>query len=268
MRPPEIICNMPMPEYICTEAVNTGLVTAALRSPAHYIEAKREPYELKQDDLGSALHCAVLEPDRFAAEYVCVPEDIGSLVRKKGRDWLEDAKKRTARELILPYAAYQKVYGMRDAVMADPEARELIEGAVHEESHFWDDPKTGLRCKARVDSRLTNRPMLCDIKTTDDARLNAASRRIAQQRWHIQPAHYLRGASITTGTTYSEWRWIFVELERPHGVCVHHPSPDLFMVAEYEIDTALELIAHCRAEGVWPAYNDRGGEVTLPPWME
>ena len=67
------IANLPQNEYRTAEGVSRSELHVLARSPMHYKYAQDHPREETPAlTFGSALHCYVLEPERFADEYIVV----------------------------------------------------------------------------------------------------------------------------------------------------------------------------------------------------
>ena len=74
-----ILENLTNAEYHASEGISASGLKLIGRSPLHYwaayLDPKREPrVETPALKLGTAIHTAVLEPMRFADEYVVVPD--------------------------------------------------------------------------------------------------------------------------------------------------------------------------------------------------
>ena len=64
-----------------TSAISASGLKLFMRSPAHYYAAYLDPNRVEHQPtaamkLGTATHCAILEPERFNAEYVAMPEGL------------------------------------------------------------------------------------------------------------------------------------------------------------------------------------------------
>ena len=64
-----------------TSAISASGLKLFMRSPAHYYAAYLDPNRVERQPtpamrLGTATHCAILEPTRFNAEYAVIPESI------------------------------------------------------------------------------------------------------------------------------------------------------------------------------------------------
>jgi hypothetical protein len=71
--------GVPYEQYAAWDACSSSRLSRLLRSPAHaraYIDGQIED-DTPAKAFGSAAHCAILEPDRFASAYVRAPEGDG-----------------------------------------------------------------------------------------------------------------------------------------------------------------------------------------------
>ncbi len=162
--------------------------------------------ETESKVLGSAVHCAVLEPDYYEDRYVREPslEDLpgtpktrGANVYKEARmlasagvlephlyvidpalkmkaekkaehyDIVLDAHQRGKRK-VLTEKQYDISRRIRDRLLREPsQARDLVESFDQTEvSVVADDPVTGVRCKVRPDGVLKSTGLIADLKTT------------------------------------------------------------------------------------------------------
>jgi hypothetical protein len=118
---------------------------------------KKKP--TKATTLGSAEHCAILEPEKFRDRYVVFD---GDRRKKEFKEFKEEHDGKT----ILSSDDYCKIKTMADAIYSDKHASRLLLEPKHERelSMQWEDPDTQLVCKGRIDSVTPN--TLLDIKTT------------------------------------------------------------------------------------------------------
>ena len=66
---PGIYPDLPNEEYHRCDGVSNSMLSDMARSPAHFQAARRrQREETPAMAIGTAIHCAVLEPERFAAE--------------------------------------------------------------------------------------------------------------------------------------------------------------------------------------------------------
>lgn len=244
-------------EYHADPAISASHLHAVARSPHHYWSRYLDPNRLPVEPtaamrLGTLVHCAVLEPDQLQLRYGVVPDRRS----KEGKA----AAERMAANGIEGVTAGDMMTAqcMADAVHRHPAAAALLANGKAEQSFWWDDLPTGMRCKCRPD--WYNGTTIVDLKTTTDASPAGFARSVVQYRYHVQANHYLAG-------TFAE-RFVFIAVEKIYP----------FAVAVYELDTIamqhgealrradLATIADCRATQEWPGYSDTCQALSLPQW--
>jgi exodeoxyribonuclease VIII len=261
--------------------VNNGaLKILSGKTPAHY-QAWVETTE--NDDaaalvFGRALHCAVLEPDLFAETYVEPvdhphrrPTAIQRNAKKPSQSTLDaiaywDAwEAANAGKTEITLLEKQKLIGMSDAIRRHPLAGRLLVGGTAEETIVWDDPRTGLRCKARADYHAAERGVLVDIKTTEDASEKGFMLSVARYGYHLQHAHYA-SAFQALGHELRAFLFVAVEKEPPYAVAVHCLDPEAEARGIELRDRAMDTLNHCLRTDTWPAYEPRIHRLALPLW--
>ena len=196
------------------------------KSPALIEWVKKAPRdESEAGETGTALHSAVLEPEKFAIEYVKRPSfDRRTKDGKAGAEAF-DATMAGSGKIIMDAADYDQVTTMRDSIMAHPVAAHLLGmPGVSEASIFFEID--GLRCKARPDRLITDEPIILDVKTTDDVEKFEAS--AEEYRYHVQAAWYREALRQLRGV---EHRFIFVVVGKrkvfgQHPVRVFEMDPE------------------------------------------
>ena len=208
--------------------------------------------------MGTLLHTAVLEPDRFAAK-VHVWDGT-----KRGKAYTEFAEDKDP-FWILSEKEYTICDAVRESVWAKTAAYKLIEGAEIEKSITWDDPACG-PCKARLD--VAKPTMICDFKTTANMEPGRFAVTCAQLHYHLQMGFYARGHEQITGTfpTVS----IIAAEQKPPFDCAVYAVPEYTVRAgaRRAVDIACEY-RDAMDRGELPGV-DRGEvlELDLPSWAE
>lgn len=220
--------------------------------------------------IGSAVHTAVLEPDLLDQEWGRIPDGDG---RSKA---VKDAKAKLTElygaDRILKPEAFDTVIGMRDAVLGNELACQLLDNAETEASYYWTDAKSGVDCKARLDLIVGN-PMLprwercvVDLKTTTDASPKEFQRSAYNMGYHLQMAHYLAASER------ERFVFIVVEREPPHCVAIYELDNDALALGEKDRAYLLHRWAMCEEnEAVgfanpWPGFPVDVQELSLPRW--
>jgi exodeoxyribonuclease VIII len=202
--------------------------------------------------LGSLTHCAVLEPDELSSRYgICLPRNT-----KAGKEMA--AEMEAAGIEAVTASEMEQAIAMAGSVRSHQAAAALLRDGKAEQSFWWDDTPTGLRCKCRPDWYTGN--TIVDLKTTTDASPKGFARSVAQWRYAIQQNHYLAG-------TFAE-RFVFIAVEKtyPYAVGVYELDEAAALYGETERRNNLQTIADCRAISEWPGYGNTIQPLSLPSW--
>ena len=215
--------------------------------------------------LGSAAHSAILEPEIFVEEYVMGPEgDKRKKIVKE--EWVE-LEEKYGMGFVLKQSEFLACEGMRDAVMNHQAASDLLYASGDSEvTLIWDDPATGVRCKARID-RLPHDGALGvgDLKTTKDASKRAFAKSLWAYGYHRQAAHYLNGLEVL-GYKRHGFTFVAVEKEPPYGVAVYAIDSGSIDAGDHQLKRLLQEYKQCNESGVWPAYPTTTQDIAIPPW--
>lgn len=247
-------------EYLGWDAVNQSSLKEILDSPAHCYHAMTADKGTTEALLtGQALHCAALEPDRFARDYL-----LWEKVPGKGP---EAFKKAQAESFLSLYSSEWNVPEMAKALREDPHSAALL-AQLHgraEVSIIWED-ESGVRCKARLDGLYPR--LVFDCKTmAGKATSRACANACMKHRYWFQAAFTLRGLKAL-GHSADAFALVFIEKKPPHAVNTFWVAGDLLEVAHRNVSRALAKYRHCMATGVWPGPGAGGTTVMdCPPWF-
>ena len=220
--------------------------------------------------LGTATHCAILEPERFDIEYVEAP-----VVDRRTKDgkalWSEVEQ---SGRIILSHDEYSKVTNMANAIRDHELASKLISGGVSEQSVYWEQRVSTLEvpeilCKSRPDyvKPMKKGYVIVDIKTTQDAYISEFQRKAYYKySYHLQAAHYIRGFEAVTGEKVIAFIYIAIESELPYAISIFKAGEDYLRAGSEETQELYELYANCVAKDEWPSYSSEIQELRLPKW--
>ena len=179
-------------EYEEIDAINVSRLIWAAVSLKHFKRCPRRA--TKALALGTTAHCAVLEPERFARDFVpwVRTTDSGRAAPRNGKAWdafvLENAGKE-----IVTIDDYNTAVDIRDAIWSEPECSAAICGAKTEVTLIWIDRETGLLCKGRIDWLKLfagMRPSFGDVKTARDISPGPFFNAAAKLHYHTKLAWY------------------------------------------------------------------------------
>ena len=261
---PALITGMPNADYHGADGYSASGLKLIERSPAHYAHAgDRQPSRAMQ--IGSAIHCALLEPERFEADYVC-----SGTADRRASEYKQAVKARGTDEFVLTQPEWDKVIGMQAAAYANPDAREVLECPGHEElSVFAKDPETGLTTKCRPDklAHYYSGHVIADVKKCQDARPEEFAKSVSRYGYDLAAGHYIDTYEAATGLKVYNYLLIAVEEEPPHGVKVYQLPEEWIDYGRQRRDSALKQAEQCDRIDSWPAYPE-GVDVLMPPgWI-
>ena len=244
-------------DYHADPAVSASHLHAVAASPYHYwsrfLAPDRPPsVQTAAMKLGSLTHCAVLEPDQLASRYGIAPD------RRTNAGKAAVAAMEAAGIEAVTAPEMEQAMAMAASVRSHQAAAALLRDGKAEQSFWFDDIATGLRCKCRPDWYTGS--TIVDLKTTVDASPKGFAKSVAQWRYHVAQVHYLAG-------TFAE-RFVFIAVEKfyPYAVGVYELDADAVQFGDYERRNNLQTIADCRAISEWPGYGNIIQPLSLPKW--
>lgn len=238
-----------------------------LKCPAKFNWARHNPQPVKAEfEFGTAAHTLLLGTG---------PE----LVEVEETEWRTNAVKvkvagiRDRGGVPIKSAALETVHDMRDALSAHPKAGKLFTPGtgLAEQSLFWQDPMTGVQCRARLDWVQTGaggRVVMVDYKSARSAELNAIEKSIYDYGYHIQCAFYEHGIRTLGLAESVQPVLVFQEKEPPYVVTVVEVSLDAMKIARGKVAQALMTYQRCDQSDYWPGYSDDIEIAGIPAWAQ
>jgi len=246
-------------QYHGDESIGSTGVKRILQSAAHF-RRPRKFDTTRAKETGSAIHCCILEPERFKTDYRIAECDARTSPIYKA------ACKDIPKDRVFTSAEYENIAGMQKGVMRNKVCRELIElPGRYELSLFTKCPVTGVLVKCRYD-KLTDSGMPVDLKKTQVSERSAFSRAIQAYGYHISAAYYMDLWEWQFGEKLDFMRWIAVEEQSPHAAMRYKINEESLIEGRNLYRQALNIYADCLDKGDWPAYGDQEEEVGIPPW--
>jgi hypothetical protein len=246
-------------EYHAHEAVSKSDLDLIHKSPAHYKAARHEDTPALR--FGTAFHCAVLENDRFNATYTVIEGDRRTNVVKAAIKEAEAAGK-----IILTADDFNALMGMAQAVFKNPICAALLRGSLKEHSVFSE--LDGVRVKCRPDGWSTEKGVLFDLKSTEDASPEGFARTVAKYRYHVQDAFYRHVVASATNCDADDLSFIFIAVEKKPPFAVALYQLDELATLQGWVDAREDLRRYKTAKdtGKWGGYSPRIETLSLPRW--
>lgn len=253
--------NLPIERYFALPGESATALKDVLVSPLLYDWRQREGRPDKDTlRLGRAIHTAVLEPQRFRAEYAVWPAENGA---RRGKAWDAFRVEHAART-ILTEAQVDAALKVADAIRNHAVASKLLgeAGGKPELSITWRHERTGLMCKARIDWLCS---ALVDLKTCREVVPEMFGSQAARLRHHVQLAHY--GYALDSLGLRLPAKLIAAQNQPPYDVAVFRVDDDALVIGEQLVEAALDKIVACRESGMWPGVAwDAELVLKLPAW--
>jgi hypothetical protein len=222
----------------------------------------------KTFDYGNAAHKMVLGN---GPKLVVIDHDTWNTKAAKA----EVTEARATGAIPLKQHEMQMVKDMAEAIGRHPLAAALLDPAygAPEQSGFWIDEASGIRCRVRFDwlpSIQGGRLIIPDYKTTTDASNEAMQKDIDKYGYNQQADWYETGArALNLGGIDAELLLIAQEKKPPYLVNVIGIEFGSRVIAEAKNRAAIETFARCTADGYWPGYADHEPNyLALPGYAE
>lgn len=255
---PLIEKDMPAAEYHQSRAVSKSLLDQFAKSPLHakaYLAGVRD-LETPAMAFGTAYHAAMLEPDRYAAEFAVFEGDRRTKDGKAQYESLVNSGK-----TIISRTDADVITAMVEAFNNHPAVNLLHANGMFEASVFWQDYETQIHCRCRPDYwHADGKGLVIDLKTTDDASPAGFARSVVKYRYHVQAAHYLQGTQAS--------RFIFIAQEKkaPYAIGVYELDRAALELGHALRMRDLQAYASCAEFDIWPGYSPEIQTLALPAW--
>lgn len=257
-----IVHDMPDHVYHARPELSSTGARRLLDSPARFKYWQEHPQKPKAAfDLGHAAHTKILG---VGADIIVYPAehltDSGNVSTKAAtRAW--EAEQRAAGLTPVTPGDARRVNAMAEAVLAEPEARQILERITGREVTIIQEID-GVPVRARFD--LLGDGEAADLKTGRDAspRFNKS---VASFGYHLQRRWYDDAYYAETGERLRDFPLIVVESAAPHAVGVYDLDFSYHDKAGEKCEQARRIYRQCMESGEWPWYGRR--TLTAPVWV-
>ena len=275
---PALYSGMSEEKYHAIEACSSSQLRKMRRSAAHCKAYREEDDSSDSMDLGSAVHLAILEPERYEEE-VAIAGDCETKFKsgKKGGQpcgasgkYLRNGQWYCGRhdpgddegEAFDGYVVSESAELVASAIKGHPTAAALLSSGVSEVVALW---KEECLCKARIDNWRDDLSTIVDLKTTRDASKDEFQRTIWHRGYFQQLAFYGRGLRAL-GKEVESYVIVAAETSPPYAVAVYELDITTVNAGRRLNDDLLPEFAACHKESVWPGYSEDLQEIGLPHW--
>lgn len=271
---PGIYPGIPIDMYRALPAVSRSqlAVLAQGKTPAHlYYEMDHPVAPTRAMIVGTAVHTAILQPELFGEQFVPALDRPKRSNADKAA-W-EEYKAQIGSAEILTLDEWDQVADMADKARRYPPLENLLAMDHWTETTLlfeaWvtgaDRIMHNVLGKARPDLYIPEIRTLVDLKTTDDASLDAFQRSIERYGYHWQAGFYTN-ALLNLEEMVEHFVVIAIEKKPPHLCAAYRMDPTVVMAGWDELQEPLRQYAEAKDSDTWSGYSDQIEDVQLPPW--
>lgn len=242
---------------------STILKKVASKSVLHAMKEERK--ESAALDLGSALHCAVLEPEKFASEFLVSPKFDRRT--KEGKAAAAEFEAKAQGKTVIDAEQMEAVEAMKTSILSHEIAKGMLTGGEAEYSYYAKDPTTGLLLKTRPDYK--NAGALIDLKTCQDASREGFIKACINFGYALQAAFYLDVYNLATGENLTEFFFVAVESSAPHAVACYKMGETEINLGREQYKKALKALAEFKKDETKIldfGYEKKIQEIQFPMW--
>ncbi len=214
----------------------SGLKAIHKKSVYHFLNQK--PFESSAMALGTAVHCAMLEPELYYKDFHVMPKIDRRT--KAGKEQFEIEQKKSEGKKLVAFDDHQKITKILDNFRNHDLAQKYCKGEI-ELSHY--SKLEGLDVRVRPDCLNRVEGFISDVKTCQDNAPIAFRRDVYKYGYHLQAAFYMDICGVDS------FKFIAVETNYPFSVEVYTLSDEMIEQGRK---------AYKRAFDDWKIYCDTG----------
>ena len=216
----------------------SGLKAIFKKSVYHFLNQK--PFESSAMALGTAVHCAMLEPELYYKDFHVMPKIDRRT--KAGKEQFAMEQEKAENKQLVAFEDHNKITAILNNFRNHDLAQKYCKGEI-ELSHYLEQDDLKVRVRPDCLNRVEN--FISDVKTCQDNSPMAFKRDVYKYAYHLQAAFY----SDMLGVPTENFRFIAVETNHPFSVEVYGLS-----------DTMIEQGRNAwkRALNDWKIYKDTG----------
>jgi len=247
-------------------AVSSTTLKQILDSPWAFLAAHTNKFKRVESDafrIGSAIHMAILEPEKFKSCYVISPKFSGTGSMKAKAEWRATLP---ANAIVLSEDEYSDLQHMIESVQRHPDAVNALKVGQAEVSGYFRDPVTGIKCRIRPDFLHKSEICLVDVKSTNRIDAESFVRSILTYRYHFQMAFYCMGTREITCKEIQLPLFLAIQKTAPFEVAVYKADQNMILFGMREVRNALDRLKQCLEQQSWDSYQKQIQEISLPAW--
>jgi ATP-dependent exoDNAse (exonuclease V) beta subunit len=260
--------------YRAHDAIAASDLRLMAKSYGHYLHRQEYPGDYPYSAAlraGTIVHAAVLEPERFAEEFV-VPPEVNKRTKAGKEEW-EKWEEEHKDVFAITQDEMTKANILRDHVFKNPKAAELFTGGIAEVPLLWNSEHHGteFRFKGRADYVVAfgDTMLVVDLKTTQDASYTSFQRSMVNWDYALQAAHYRDGVAQIMPEYDVHFVWVVIEKAPPMGCQIFSATEEIYEYGRKLKEKGLKnlLAGDADPEGLHLPYPTAIKSMELPRWV-
>ena len=284
--------RVPIDLYHGGPGIGSSDLRQILRSPRHYLQAKDEASKRRAQSepgpdaeaqeaaesakdavkagrsqiLGSAVHAAILEPEKFDDMFWVRPTDINRRTKVGKAEWASLVERNRGKTEI-DQKTLNEALAIAESVTKHSVASKYLADLHDAEVSFYvkDDVVKDVLRKVRPDI-LTAENVILDLKTTRDARAEDFVRSVVRYGYDVQAAYYVDTLSLCE-VEPSDFIFLVVETSPPYEVAMYRPNHEFFDRGRRLYREAMVTFDICQKTNRWSGYPTEIKTLAAPKWL-
>lgn len=265
--PEGIHTNISITDYHKSTGISNSGLSLIRETPAKYhykyLSGLYKREETDSKNLGSIVHCMVLEPELFQHQFMVLPEGF---TRHSNANKQLYADIQNSGKTPIKVPEFEEASKMAYSIRSNKAFKAIIDsrgkGRV-ENSLYWHHP-SGIKLKSRPDWFCDD--LIIDIKTTKSADEDTFCRSIGEYGYHRQAHIATTGLTKLIGKTYKHVLLVAVESEAPYLTAAYMLDERAIETGRDEVEEAVETYHECLERNEWPGYPETIETISLPTW--
>lgn len=209
-------------------------------------------------DLGTAAHAMLLERDGSRIVWV----DADDWRTKAARELRDSVRAEGKLPLLVKYnPALEAMVGEARRTIEASELGDILDTGMPEQTILWKEGD--VYCRARLDLISSDRKVICDYKTTENARAEVFIRQIARLGYDLQAEFYVRAlqaencgdTELRHASTAPVFVFLAQEITAPFACSLVGLSNAYREIGQSKVARALNLWRYCLSRNEWPGYE-------------
>lgn len=272
---PGIVFDLPNEIYHAGAELSASGLKLLQKTPAHYWARNLDPDRKENEPssamaFGTAVHCAILEPEKFSSRFALVPQGTDKRT-KDGKQFYE--KLEHAGFTPIKNDDWEALIIIRERAKNNPFLRTIFTKNHATEASIYFE-RGGVKCRIRPD--LMAAPcdvfpngIICDVKTASDASAEGFAKAAWDYGYHLQNEFYADGYQQTFGTEKPPvFMFYVIENTAPFMDAVYILDADVLQYSKVKNDQLIELFRTCSASNIWPGYDKKAQVLKMPGWAQ